>query len=359
MHTETATPPPGQAEDWRTLVDTERLAAWMQARGLGSGPVSDVQLLAGGTQNMLLRLRRGPLQVVLRRPSRHPRAGADETMRREARVLAALAGTPVAHPALIAACDDPTVLGTCFYLMQPVQGFNPSMGLPPLHAGDATLRRRMGLAMVDAIAALGMLDAQALGLGDFGRPAGFLERQVARWRSQLQAYAQCDGWPGPAALPGVAEVGAWLEQQRPQAGAPGLLHGDFHLSNVMFRHDSAELAAVVDWELSTLGDPLLDLGWLIATWPAPDGSHHIAHRVQPWEGFATADELIARYAERSTRDLSAVRWYTVLACYKLGIVLEGSHARACAGLAPAATGQRLHQAAVGLLHKAHRLMAGG
>ncbi len=346
-------------EDWRALVDPDRLRDWMDTRGLGSGPLQSVQVLTGGTQNLLLRLQRGPFTAVLRRPPRHPRPQADATMLREARVLGALAGSGVPHPGLIAACDDPGVIGTAFYLMQAVDGFNPSTGLAARHAADAGLRHRMGLAMADAIATLGSLDPAAIGLSDFGRAEGFLERQVARWRSQLGGYASHAGWPGAQGLPGVAQVGDWLEMHRPAPGAPGLLHGDFHLANVLFRHDGAELAAVVDWELSTLGDPLLDLGWLLATWPAPDGSHHLPHRIQPWPGFPTAEQLVARYAERSSRDLGALPWYAVLACYKLAIVLEGTHARACAGLAPAATGERLHTAAVGLLHKASGWIARG
>jgi aminoglycoside phosphotransferase (APT) family kinase protein len=210
----------------------------------------------------------------------------------------------------------------------------------------------MGLAMVDAIAALGALDIDALGLSDLGRADGFLERQVARWRRQLDSYANCAGWPGPAGIPDLDRVAAWLHAHRPAHFTPGLLHGDFHLANVMFRFDAPELAAVVDWELATVGDPLLDLGWLLATWPRPDGSHHHQNKIRPWDGFPVADELVARYAARSARDVGAIRWYAVLACYKLGIILEGSHARACAGLATMETGQRLHRSAVALFERA-------
>jgi aminoglycoside phosphotransferase (APT) family kinase protein len=205
--------------------------------------------------------------------------------------------------------------------------------------------------MADAIAVLGELDPQAIGLQDFGRTEGFLERQVGRWRSQLESYAQLTGWPGPQVLPGVAEVADWLEAHRPPQGPPGILHGDFHLANVMFRHDSGELAAVVDWELSTLGDPLLDLGSLLAGWPEADGGPN-ALRVEPWEGFPTAAELLARYAQRSSRDVSHVRWFTVMACYKTAVILEGTHARACAGLAPKLSGERLHAAARRRIDKA-------
>lgn len=345
-----------QLQAWHELVDPVALAAWMDTQGLGGrngGDITHPTLLAGGTQNVLLKFERGARSFVLRRPSRHLRANSNETMGREARVLAALAGSAVPHPALIAACADTAVIGAAFYLMEPVDGFNAAhAGLPALHASDPLLRRRMGFAMVDAIAALAAVDVAAVGLADFGRAEGFLERQVPRWRKQLEGYAACEGWPGPQSLPEVRRVGDWLDAHRPAAFTPGLLHGDFHIANVMFRHDGPELAAVVDWELATVGDPLLDLGWLLATWPRPDGSHHTPNRVQPWNGFPLAPELVEHYAQRSQRDLSAIRWYAVLACYKLAIILEGSHARACAGQAPRDTGERLHGAALGLFRRA-------
>ena len=337
------------AQEIGSLVDLGRLRGWMDAQGLGQGAIEAPRLLAGGTQNVLLRFQRGDRAYVLRRPPRHPRPESNAAMLREGRVLRALAGSDVPHPALVALCEDPERLGTVFFLMEAVEGFNPgTQGLPPLHASQPAIRHRMGLAMVDAIAALGRLDANALGLQDLGRPEGFLQRQVQRWRKQLQGYEAFKGWPGAGQLPDVEPIAGWLEAHRPADAAPGLLHGDFHLSNVMFRHDGGELAAVVDWEMATIGDPLLDLGWLLATWPRPDGTHHLKTLIEPWQGFPLAEELVERYAQRSARDLSAVRWYAVLACYKLAIVLEGTHARACTGLAPVATGGRLHRAAPGL-----------
>lgn len=346
------------ADEIGSLVDLARLREWLDAQAIGHGPIGNARLLTGGTQNVLLRFERAGRAYVLRRPPRHPRPESNAAMLREARVLLALAGSQVPHPALVARCDDTQVIGTAFFIMEAVEGFNAgTQGLPPLHAGDPALRHRMGLAMADAIAALGSLDPAALGLGDLGRPEGFLQRQVQRWRQQLQGYESLAGWPGAAQLPDVEPIAAWLEAHRPADAAPGLLHGDFHLSNVMFRNDSGELAAVVDWEMTTVGDPLLDLGWLLATWPRPDGSHHLKTLIEPWQGFPVAEELVAHYARHSTRDLSAVRWYAVLACYKLAIVLEGTHARACAGLAPQATGERLHKAARGLLVRAGEWIA--
>ncbi|MDB5433235.1 MAG: aminoglycoside phosphotransferase [Caulobacter sp.] len=334
-------------------VDLAALAAWMDSQGLAGGPLEDPTLLAGGTQNILLKFGRGGREYVLRRPPVHLRANSNETMRREARMLGAIADTDVPHPRLIAACADEAVLGAAFYLMQPIDGFNPTTGLPPLHAGSPAVRHRMGLALAEGIAALGALDHVALGLTDVGRPDNYLERQVARWKAQLDSYGEYEEWAGPDSIPGVGEVGRWLDAHRPATFEPGIIHGDYHLANVMYRHDGGELAAIVDWELTTIGDPLLDLGWLLATWPEP-GADAAAISVKPWEGFPTADELVAHYGARSRRDLSAIHWYGVLACYKLGIILEGTHARAAAGRAPVATGDRLHAQTLGLFQRALR-----
>ncbi|KEZ18484.1 putative aminoglycoside phosphotransferase [Sphingobium yanoikuyae] len=337
-----------------SAVDIESLAAWMTDQGLGSGPISNVTPLAGGTQNILLRLTRDGRDYIFRRPPTHPRPNSNETMRREARLLRAIAGTNVPHPALIADCADESVLGVAFYLMEPVNGFNPVGQLPKPHAGSPAMRHAMGLALVDGIAALGALDHQALGLTDFGRPDNFLGRQVDRWRSQLAGYGEFADWTGTQALPSVDAIAAWLERHRPADFTPGIMHGDYHLANVMYRPDSGDLAAIIDWELATIGDPLLDLGWVLATWP--DGSGASTVSVTPWDGFPTPAELVARYGAGSARNLSAVDWYHVLACYKLGILLEGTHARACAGKAPRDTGDRLHSRAIHLFDRAHALI---
>ncbi len=309
------------------------------------------------TQNILLRFERSGRAYVLRRPPLHPRMNGDDTMRKEARVLAALAGTDVPHPPLIAACPEKSVLGAAFYLMEPVAGFNATVALPALHAGSPEIRRQMGIALIDGLLQLGRVDYIAAGLETLGRIDGFLERQVGRWRSQLEGYAEYTGWPGAAALPGFETIAAWLEAHRPAAFSPGIMHGDYHLANVMYRNDSPALAAIVDWELATIGDPLIDLGWVLATWPDENNVGMDDTRVKPWDGFPTADELIAHYRAGTTRDLSHIGWYRVFACYKLGILLEGSFARACAGKAPVAIGDRLHQGAIDLFTRAGRLVA--
>jgi aminoglycoside phosphotransferase (APT) family kinase protein len=352
------------------LVDLVALGAWMDDQGLPAGSITDARALSGGTQNLLMRFSRGGRDYVLRRGPRHLRRASNEVMRREATVLPALAGTDVPHPAFVAGPGEPDtgVAGDAvFYLMAPVEGFNPTTGLPELHAGDPAIRHRMGLAVAGAAARLGAVDHEAVGLAGFGKPDGFLERQVPRWLSELDGYGELEGYPGPD-IPGLDDVARWLDDNRPTDWRPGIMHGDYHLSNVMIAPDGPEVAAIVDWEMCTIGDPLLDLGNLLATWPvaasgpdAPDDAMAsvVAGGLASTGGLPSPDEVVAHYAERSTRDTSAVGWYTAMACFKLGIVLEGTHARACAGRAPKPTGDMLHAITLGLFARARSVIAKG
>jgi aminoglycoside phosphotransferase (APT) family kinase protein len=342
----------GRDEDEGIPVDLSALLKWMDGQGLGVGPLDEVIRLTGGTQNILLRFRRGYRTYVLRRPPVNLRANSSETMRREARVLGALAGTSVAHPRLIAACLDESVMGAAFYLMEAVEGFNATAGLPLLHAGSQAIRHRMGLALVEGIAELGALDYRVLGLEGFGRPDNYLERQVGRWRSQLTSYRGYSGWDGKDVSSNVERIGAWLEAHCPIAFEPGIIHGDYHIANVIYEPNGPELAAIVDWELATIGDPLLDLAWLVTTWPQGENPGPASVCVQPWRGFPTAKELMEHYRTRTQRDLSAFNWYLVLACYKRGIILEGTHARACAGLVARERGDVFHLKSTSLFERA-------
>lgn len=341
------------------LVPLDAVARWMSGRGLGDGPLEDVTELSGGTQNIMLRFTRAGRGYVLRRGPRHLRPRSNAVMLRETRVLAALAGTDVPHPTLIAGCDDPTVLGDAvFYLMEPVDGFNAGQQLPPLHAGDPAIRYAMGLSMADALAGLGAVDHVAVGLADYGKPDGFLERQVPRWLSELDSYRRFENYPGPD-LPGIDDVASWLQRNVPTSWQPGIMHGDYHAANVMFSHTGPQLTAIVDWEMSTIGDPLLDLGWLLATWRQDDGSSVFSYALTNTDGLARTDDLLDRYAAGSSRDLSRIDWYEVLACFKLGIVIEGTLARASAGQAQREVGDQLHDAAVWLFERAHTLIHAG
>ncbi|WP_409429730.1 phosphotransferase family protein [Mycobacterium sp. SMC-11] len=329
----------------------------MSATGLGEGPLENVTELSGGTQNVMLQFTRSGRSYVLRRGPRHLRPRSNAVMLRETRLLAALAGTDVPHPGLIAVCDNPAMLGDAvFYLMEPVDGFNASGELPALHAGDATVRYGMGLSMADALAKLGAVDHVAVGLADYGKPDGFLERQVPRWLSELDSYRQFENYPGPD-LPGLDDVADWLQRNVPTSWQPGILHGDYHAANVMFSPTGPEVAAIVDWEMSTIGDPLLDLGWLLATWRQDDGSSVFSHTLTGMDGLASPDDLVQRYAAGSSRDLTHIGWYTVMAAFKLAIVIEGTLARASAGMAQKEVGDQLHEAAVWLFDRAQTWMA--
>mgnify|MGYP000078325805 FL=1 len=334
------------------------VAAWMSEQGLGAGPVENVSEIVGGTQNIMLRFTRSGREYVFRRGPKHLRPVSNKVILRETKVLHALAGTDVPHPRLIAVCEDTSVLGDAvFYLMEPVDGFNAGSGLPALHAGDAGIRHEMGLSMADAVARLGAVDHLAVGLADFGKAEGFLDRQVPRWLSELESYSGIEAYPGPD-IGDVAAVATWLQQNQPGAWTPGIMHGDYHAANVMFSPTGPEVVAIVDWEMCTIGDPLLDLGWMLATWYDPGHDSVLTNVLMEAGNLATPDELVERYAQNTTRDLTHIDWYTVLACFKLGIILEGSNARAAAGLAPKEIGDRLHIATVRLFERALAIMDG-
>lgn len=337
-------------------VDLARLAGWLDEQGIEDGPIEGAAALGGGTQNIVVAFRRGGERFVLRRPPVHKRPGSDATMLREAKVLGALRGTDVPHPSLVATCDDLDVIGAAFYVMHHVEGVNPTVELPASCRADPGRRTDLALAVVDAAASIGQIDHTRRDLADLGRPDGYLERQVERWRSQLESYSDLPGYPGLVDS-GIERIAGWLEENRPTAWRPGLIHGDFHMGNVLVAEDRPCVAAVIDWELTTIGDPLLDLAWLLATWPDEDGPVVHSIDVRPWEGFPEPADLVARYAQRSDRDLSALAWYEVLACFKLGVILEGTYARSLAGQAERTTGQQFRAATLRLLERAARRIA--
>ncbi|MCU1397117.1 MAG: aminoglycoside phosphotransferase [Acidimicrobiales bacterium] len=333
----------------------DQVRGWMDAEAIGTGPLTEVELLTGGTQNILIRFRRNSSTYVLRRPPVHKRPNSDDTMRREAVVLRALAGTDVPHPRLIRACPDETVIGAAFYLMESIEGFNVREGLAAHVAADADAQRAMGLSMVDAFAKLGRIDHRAVGLGEFGRPDGWLERQVPRWLSHLTSFADLEGYTG-AALPDVLRVADWLSVHQPSTWSPGVIHGDVHFGNVLVSNSSPRLTAIVDWELATIGDPLLDLGHLLIMWPRQD--YPALWNGPDIPGLPRAAEIIQRYEETSGRRVPSATWYCVLACFRLGIILEGTYARSLAGFATIETGLQLHSSALALMTIAGRLIDG-
>jgi aminoglycoside phosphotransferase (APT) family kinase protein len=339
------------------LLNWERLQAWIDGQDLpGAGPVTGVDRLASGTQNNIFRLHRQGADLVLRRPPQHLRMNSNSTMIREARVLSALASTAVPHPTMYALCADDAVIGACFYLMESVGGFTPHHMLPGRYAADSSWRAEMGYEIVQTAATLGAIRPDEVGLEDFGRPDGWVGRQVSRWQSQLESYRQIDGY-SDSELPAVGRVARWLDQEQPSEYRVGIIHGDLQFTNVRFELDQPVLIALLDWELSTLGDPLLDLGWILASWSEPGDPPGHPPEVEPFTDFPSRAEVIDRYLAVTGRNPSLVRWYFVLACYKLGIILEGTWARSRAGHAEPEVGERLHKRAMWLISKAEQLLS--
>jgi len=339
------------------LVDLDRLDEWMAGQDLpGAGPVTGAVRLQGGSQNNIYLLQRGDTQMVLRRPPQHLRKNSNETMLREARVLAALGGTPVPHPEFFAACDDLDVMGVCFYLMAPIDGFTPPGS--PAYADDPAWPRTLAAEMARGAAALARVDHRAVGLADFGRPDNWLERQVGRWRSQLDGYAELDGYSG-SELPHVDLVGAWLDEHRPADCHIGICHGDYQFANVMFATAEPALAAIVDWELSSLGDPKLDVAWMLTAWQEAGDPPGHGDGGPFWDAMPTRREVIELYGELTGRPIDDMPWFFVLACYKLGILLEGSYARALAGQASMEMGATLHRYATWLFEKGAQTIRSG
>ncbi|MEJ8277500.1 phosphotransferase family protein [Pseudonocardia spirodelae] len=335
------------------VVDRAALGAWLREQGLGAWS-GELEPVGGGTQNVVLRTVVGGRPVVLRHPPVHPRPGSARTIAREITVLDALRGSGVPHPALVAACTDPGVLGQPFFLMDDVDGVNPGERVSPEQAADPGLRHGAALDVARAAARLGRLDPVTAGLDGLRRPGPFLSRQVPRWTAQLASYTEVPGYD-PGDLPDTAVAAQWLERHRPPEPEPGVAHGDLHLNNVLLDRTRPRVAALVDWEMCTVGDPLLDLGWLLVTWPVDPVGFGAGTELAAHGGLPTRAELIAAYADAGGRDTGHVTWYAGLAAFKLGIVLEGSWARVAAGEAPRAVGERLHTAAVALLELAVRI----
>jgi aminoglycoside phosphotransferase (APT) family kinase protein len=310
------------------LIDTKALGGWMDARGLpGTGEPMDVRLLAGGASNEIFAIERGGERMALRRPPRKVPKGRNETMLREYRVLCALLDSDVPHARALAACEDTGVIGATFYLMEYVDGWSPinlENGIWPAPF-NADLQSRKGLAyeLVDAIARLGQVDWRAAGLDGFGKPEGFLDRQVDRWLAHLARFEFRE-------LPGLSVAAEWLRGHTPRHFSPGIIHGDYQFANVMFHHGApARLAAVVDWEMATVGDPLLDLAWVLMTWPDEDerSDASAAKTYVDYTGMPNRDELMQRYAKLSGLPVDAMDYYIVLGRFKMAVVLEQGYAR--------------------------------
>ncbi|GGQ32255.1 phosphotransferase family protein [Streptomyces mutabilis] len=304
--------PPGLDLDrLRGLLDRER-------PGLVAGPLSG-RLIEGRRSNLTYAVSDGTARWVVRRPPLGHVLATAHDMRREHRVISALHPTDVPVPRPVLLCEDEDVLGAPFYVMEFVEGtpYRTAEQLAPL--GPERTRAAV-LNLVDTLVGLHTVDPAEVGLGDFGRPAGFLDRQLRRWAKQLDASRNRD-------LAGIDELHATLGRELPRSPSPTVVHGDYRLDNVLIGGENDEIRAILDWEMSTLGDPLTDLG-LLVMYGSPLGmpDSPVSTTAQA-PGHPAPAELIERYAARSGRDVSAVAWYTAFAWFKLAVILEGIHYR--------------------------------
>jgi len=290
----------------------------------------DVALISGGKSNLTYRVACDAGEVILRRPPLGHILPTAHDMRREYRVMTALAdtGVPVPRTFHLGAADSP--LGAPFYLMERVVGHVCRNALPPGYAETPEDRRRVGEALVDVLADLHAVEPDRVGLDEFGRPAGFMERQLRRWSQQWDASKTAE-------LPALDALRDDLVAAIPEQRASAIVHGDFRLDNtILHATEVGTIVAVLDWEMSTLGDPLADLGAMLAYWSEAGDSEvlrraRIVAPVTASEGFPTRGEIIERYARRTGIDLVDVSWYQSLAYFKLAVVCQGIAARAAGG----------------------------
>lgn len=315
---------PDHIDQGRPALDLGALQDWLGDRlGDPAAPLSAAPLGAGlGIGNALFELRRGDAVWVLRRPPAVLNDKSASNMVREFRILRALDGSAVPHPVARALGEDPAIIGAPFLIMDKVDGFTPGFVLPEPFASDPGLRNDLAMAYVDALVDLADVDWEKAGLQDLGKPDGFLERQVPRWLAQLARYQVRD-------LSELDFVTDWLDRNRPTMSAPAIMHGDYSPFNVMVAPDRpARLAAVIDWDTGTIGDPLLDIGHLLARWTNPGEEPVLQLQAGGTDHYPTRAEMARRYAERSGRDLTALAYYECLALFKLAVILEGTYARA-------------------------------
>ncbi len=309
------------------LLIREPLAAFLDERGLvpGDGPLQ-AEPVGEGHSNVTYVIRRGGGELVLRRPPRPPLPPSAHDVLREARLLRAVESQPVRTPRVLATCEDETVIGAPFYLMEKVEGDVITTQVPPALDAPAG-RAAVADELIDALVEVHAVDWQACGLEGYGKPTGYLERQLRRFgglwdHNRTREIATLD------------RVTAWLADKRPESGPATIVHGDYRLGNVMYAPgEPARLDAIFDWELATIGDPLADVGYLTATWAQPNDpeTNFTRGAVTTQAGFPTRAELIARYEERSGRSMTDVSWYATLALWKAAIFLEGSYKRLLAG----------------------------
>jgi aminoglycoside phosphotransferase (APT) family kinase protein len=307
------------------LLVTEPLEAFLDEHGIGEGPI-EAEPVGEGHSNVTFIVRRGDTEVVLRRPPRGPLPPSAHDVLREARVIGALQGK-ARVPGVLAVGDDEQIIGAPFFVMDKVEGHVVTSEIPAeLDTPDD--RRRMGEQLVDALVEMHGVDWEAAGLEGFGKPTGYLERQLRRFGGLWEHNKTRE-------MEAVERVGGWLRDNLPDSAAATIVHGDFRLGNVMFAPSApAELIAIFDWEMATIGDPLADLGYLCTLWTDrddPDLGMFELSAVTRQEGFPRRAELVARYEERSGRSMTDIRWYQTLALWKSVVFMEGNYKRAVSG----------------------------
>jgi aminoglycoside phosphotransferase (APT) family kinase protein len=291
---------------------------------LGDASVIDVEPMVGGGSCEIFAVQRGDERWVLRRAPSHASSATAHDVLREFRILDAIKDEPVSIARPVLACDDPAVFGAPFYVMARIDGVPVRSGIPEAWTARPEQQPQALDELIDALVAIHAVDWQGCGLGDLAHSGPYLERQTGRWLSQLDSY-------GGRPLPAATNVASWLAEHRPDDQAPALAHGDYKLDNVLFAESAPpDLLAVVDWEMASIGDPLIDLAWALIFHPGPEGTMPLGVASGPAFDRAvmpTRASLIERYAERSGRDVGAIDWYHVFARWNLAIVLEGSYAK--------------------------------
>lgn len=305
--------------------DEARLLEYLRGKLPSADESLSVRQFGGGKANLTYLLRFGhQREYVLRRPPLGPYAPSAHDMGREFRVLSVLHRAFPLVPRAYHYCDDEDIIGAPFFVMERCKGVVVRDSLPARLASDSAAPRRMSEALVDALAAFHAVDYDALGLSDLGRPVGFIKRQVEGWNRRWQAAKSADDGR-------VDAIYGWLSAEQPESNYFSLVHNDYKLDNIMFSHDDpARIVAIFDWDMCTLGDPLSDLGMLLTYWTQPDDPPFVkAIGTMPAGDYAffRRDEILARYAEKSGRDLRAMRFYHVLGVFRLLVILQQIYIR--------------------------------
>ncbi len=347
------TPEEAAALELPPLLVRRPLEAYLDAHALGAGEV-EAEPVGDGHSNVTYLIRRGETELVLRRPPRPPLPPSAHDVLREARLLAAVEGADVRTPKVLLTCADESVIGAPFYVMERCVGDVIVTALPD-RLDDEAARRGISEELVDALVEIHAVDWEACGLSDYGKPTGYLDRQLRRFGGLWEHNKTRE-------LPVLDALTAWLAEHKPESGPATIVHGDYRLGNVMFAPEMPpRLNAIFDWELATIGDPLADVGYLVATWSQPGDAESPISALggltkQP--GFLTREELIARYEERSGRSMRDVRWYMTLALWKSAVFLEGSYKRRLAGTTEDAFFDLLKQGVPDVADRAWRIAQG-